>query len=90
MSRKRPLSKDKILELLIDTDNDELPDIEVDIPDPQDEDDVSEQEEIIYHDVDVLVEAEVTFFDSSVMSVSVIARQVTFVFENVTYIDLVP
>jgi hypothetical protein len=56
MSRKKQLTSQGILELLIDSDSDGIPDIEIDEIDQSDDGNVSEHEEIIYHDVDVLVE----------------------------------
>jgi hypothetical protein len=64
MSRRKIISNARILELLIDSDNDGLPDIEIDEVEQPDGDDVVEQEEIIYHDIDVLPE-EVIFYSSN-------------------------
>jgi hypothetical protein len=61
MSRKQTISNQKILELLIDSENDGLCDIEIDDPDESENDEVTEQEEIIYHEEDVHLE-EVLYF----------------------------
>jgi hypothetical protein len=64
MSRRKHISHERILELLIDSDNDGLSDIDVDDHEQPDDDDVVEQEETIYHDVTVLVEGQVIFYMS--------------------------
>ncbi len=61
MPRRKGISIEQILETLDDTDDDGLPEIDIEV-EPEDDEEIQETEEVHYHEVDVLLENEVSLF----------------------------